>query len=414
MIQPVNDSDTLRRLLEQAPGYVLFTDLDMNIQYVNRATHGFELEKVVGANYVSFLAPEQSRKITAAFQRARETGEAQETETVVETPEGGRLCLLTQVSVMSDESGTPVGFFTVSTDVTEQRETELDLEKTRKELLEASHRAGMAEVATGVLHNIGSVLSTVSTAADMADDHLKKSRVPLLGEALAKLEQPLPELARFLREDEQGLKLPLLLRRLADDLVEERAKLIQEIAQVKQQVELMQTTIAAQQAFAKADLFVQEIQIGSLIERVLSIFRIELESRMIELSTSVRPALVTLDTQSTLQILASLVRNAIEALERSEPGARKLTLSAGAHDGRVIIDVEDTGCGIEEAVQARMFQHGFTTKAHGHGFGLHASAIAAQAMGGALTGHSDGPGRGARFHLDLPDRRAADGRQGST
>jgi PAS domain S-box-containing protein len=412
MSQPQIDTETLQRLLDQAPGYIFFTDLDLNIQYVNRMSHGFELEKVVGKSCVDFLGgPEQQgQKVSAAFQSARDTGAPQVAETVVETPDGGRLWLSTQISLVRDESDTAAGFIAVSTDMSEQREAELALEGVRTELLEASHRAGMSEVAMGVLNSIGSVLSNVSAAAHVADDHLKKSHHFQLGEALGKLSLPPPELSRFLREEEQGVQFPLLLRRIADELRDEREKLLSEVTRVKQQVELMQATIAAQQAFAKAELVVQEIQLGYLIERVASIFRIDLEERRIELKKDVRPALVTLDTQSTLQILANQVRNAIEAMEGpGEP--RRLTLSAGVKDGRVIIEVEDTGSGIEQAVQARMFQHGFTTKPKGHGFGLHAAATAAQAMSGTLTAHSDGPGFGARFRLDLPDRRSADGEQ---
>ncbi|HEY0339678.1 MAG TPA: ATP-binding protein, partial [Steroidobacteraceae bacterium] len=51
---------------------------------------------------------------------------------------------------------------------------------------------------------------------------------------------------------------------------------------------------------------------------------------------------------------------------------------------------------------ARLFVHGFTTRKAGHGFGLHSSALAAQTMGGTLAAHSDGPGRGAIFTLELP------------
>ena len=64
--------------------------------------------------------------------------------------------------------------------------------------------------------------------------------------------------------------------------------------------------------------------------------------------------------------------------------------------------MEDTGCGIPPENLSRIFTFGFTTRPGGHGFGLHASALAAAEMGGSLTAASDGVGRGARFTLDLP------------
>jgi PAS domain S-box-containing protein len=404
--------ETLQRLLEQAPGFIVFVDQEMNILYLNRAAHGFDLEKVIGTNYRALLTPDQTQKAWAAFQRALESGEEQHLETFIDTPTGGRRWMASRISLIRDADGQVLGFMNVTSEVTEQKQAELALEKTRKDLLEASHRAGMAEVATGVLHNVGNVLNSLSVAAHIAEEQLHKSRVRLLGDAVAKLEREPQELARFLTEDAVGVKFPRLLRQIADELAAEHARLLSELTRVTQQAELMQSTIAAQQAFAKPRLVLQEVELGSLIERAISIFRIEIESRSIELQVTVEPALVTVDTQSTLQILANLVRNALEAMDsangpRAQPS--RLFVRAGVRDGQVAIDVEDTGCGIDPDVHARVFQHGFTTKPSGHGFGLHASAIAAQAMGGTLTAHSDGPGQGARFRLDLPHHRAADG-----
>jgi PAS domain S-box-containing protein len=402
--------ETLHRLLEQAPGFIVFTDQDMNILYLNRTAHGFAMEDTIGTNFKEFLTPEQGRKVSEAFQRVFETGEEQHVESFLDTPQSGRRWMSTRISLMRDTDGQVMGFVNFTSEVTEQKQSELALEQTRNELLEASHRAGMAEVATGVLHNVGNVLNSLMVSARMAEELLHRSRVGLLGEAVAKLEQQRDDLASFLTEDAQGAKFPLLLRRIADELLQERERMQAELARVNQQVDLIQATIAAQQAFAKTDSFVQEVELGSLIERIVSMFRIEFESRAIALQTDITPGLVCLDTQATLQILANLVRNAIEALEETDAQTAqsgRLLLRASAQDGQVIIEVEDNGCGIPEAVQANIFQHGFTTKLKGHGFGLHTSSIAAQSMGGALTAHSEGPGRGARFRLDLPNRRPA-------
>jgi signal transduction histidine kinase len=64
--------------------------------------------------------------------------------------------------------------------------------------------------------------------------------------------------------------------------------------------------------------------------------------------------------------------------------------------------VADNGIGIPAENLTRIFNHGFTTRKNGHGFGLHSGALAAKEMGGALAVHSDGPGCGATFTLELP------------
>jgi two-component system NtrC family sensor kinase len=67
----------------------------------------------------------------------------------------------------------------------------------------------------------------------------------------------------------------------------------------------------------------------------------------------------------------------------------------------VKVVVRDNGIGIPPENLTKIFNHGFTTKKDGHGFGLHSGANAAKEMGGNLTGHSDGPGKGAEFTLEL-------------
>jgi len=104
-----------------------------------------------------------------------------------------------------------------------------------------------------------------------------------------------------------------------------------------------------------------------------------------------------------LQILINLIRNAKYALDEGRSAGKVITLRIQAGlAGTVRFVVEDNGVGIPPENLARIFGHGFTTRAHGHGFGLHSSALAAKDMGGALTVYSDGPGLGAAFILELP------------
>jgi C4-dicarboxylate-specific signal transduction histidine kinase len=113
------------------------------------------------------------------------------------------------------------------------------------------------------------------------------------------------------------------------------------------------------------------------------------------------PAL-RLEKHKVLQILVNLIRNAKHALVDSEQTNRQLTVRVGANNGHVAISVSDNGVGISPENLTRVFTHGFTTKAAGHGFGLHNGVLAAQQMGGSLRVQSDGVGCGATFTLELP------------
>jgi signal transduction histidine kinase len=81
----------------------------------------------------------------------------------------------------------------------------------------------------------------------------------------------------------------------------------------------------------------------------------------------------------------------------------QMTLRVNVTDQRKLrICVQDQGEGIAAENLTRIFSHGFTTRKDGHGFGLHSCVLAAKEMGGSLTAHSDGPGKGATFALELP------------
>ena len=91
------------------------------------------------------------------------------------------------------------------------------------------------------------------------------------------------------------------------------------------------------------------------------------------------------------------------SLAQTAATERHLTLHTKTNgNGNVEIHVIDDGCGIAPEVRDRLFTHGFTTKETGHGFGLHASALAAQEMGGTLRAHHDEADLGATFIVELP------------
>jgi signal transduction histidine kinase len=271
----------------------------------------------------------------------------------------------------------------ILTDVTHHRLAEVRAEKLRNELVEASHRAGMAEIATGVLHNVGNVLNSVNVSAEAFARALEDSRLSLLGRAVALIEGNEDRLVELLTEDAKGRQLPALLGRLQRGLEAERQQLFDQVSRMRQHIELMRS-----RGLAKLGGMVEPTRPDELVRQTLSMFQLDLESRVVELTLELEDVgTVLFDKQAALQVLANLIRNAIEALEGVD---------------RRYFDVQDNGCGIAQEHLTRMFQHGFSTKPSGHGFGLRSSAIAAQTMNGALDVHSDGLGRGARFRFTLP------------
>ena len=394
------NAEILHEALLQAPGVIMITDEEMNIIYVNRITMGYKREDVIGSRHGSFVSPEQRRKLEHVFERARATGEPQHYETFLDAPDGERYYYSNQVSAYSTDAGN--GMISILTDVTRQRLAETRIEGLRHELMQASHRAGMAEIATGVLHNVGNVLNSVNVSAEALLKELESSRLHLLGRTVAMLEEHEARLAEFLTEDPKGRKLPALLSKLGQELEVEQQRLHGELSRLRRHLGLMRSIVEAQQSIAKLGDMTEPVRPDELVQQTLTMFQLDIESRVIDLQLELADVgSVVLDKQATLQVLANLIRNAIEALEVVER-QRRLVIRLRTDEQKIYFDVEDNGVGIHPEHIERLFQHGFSTKQNGHGFGLHTSGIAARTMNGTLEVHSDGPDQGARIRLTLP------------
>jgi two-component system, NtrC family, sensor kinase len=296
----------------------------------------------------------------------------------------------------------------LSKEVAERRRTEKELERVHAELVAAARRAGMAEIATGVLHNVGNVLNSVNISAEMLANRLRLSKRSNLGRIVMMLEEHALDLGEFLTRDEKGKQIPTFLKVLAEHLDVEEQSMMEESHSLTRNVEHIKTIVSTQQSYAGISGVVEPIEVSALLDDAMRLesasferHRIRVVRKYADLPT------VLMDKQRLLQIVVNLIKNAKESLGEREESERVLTIESKAVDDRLIIDVSDTGVGIQQNNMTRIFSHGFTTKAKGHGFGLHRCANAATEIGGSLTAHSDGALQGATFTLNLPMSIAA-------
>ena len=290
-------------------------------------------------------------------------------------------------------------------DVTRQKLDAEQLDKLNRQLIGTSRLAGMAEVATGVLHNVGNVLNSVSVAATVVADRLRRSKVANLRRATAVLREQNGRLAEFLTADPKGKLIPEYLATVADQLAGEQTKLIAKMDSVGQHIEHIKEIVAMQQSYAKVSGVYENLDLVALVEDALRINAAAFDRHGIELVREFAEniPLVRVDRHKVLQILINLLRNAKYAMDAQSGQPKRLVVRVGlASPDRVKITIADNGVGIAPEHLTRIFNHGFTTKKDGHGFGLHSGANAAKEMGGTLTARSDGPGHGAEFTLELP------------
>jgi signal transduction histidine kinase len=295
-------------------------------------------------------------------------------------------------------------------EIHERIETQSKLEETHKQLLQVSRQAGMAEVATGVLHNVGNVLNSVSVSATVVCDRLRQSEVDDLRSAAMLLEGKNGGLSQYLTEDPKGKLLPEYLVQASKLLAAERDELVGEMAGVVKHIEHIKEIVAMQQSYAKVFGVLEPVAPAALVEDALRMNTAAFDRHNVhvveEIDKDVPPAMV--DRHKVLQILVNLLRNAKYAMDEQAPPEKRLEIRVRrAAEGKIAITVRDNGIGIAEENLTRIFAHGFTTKKDGHGFGLHSGALAAKQMDGSLSVQSEGLGRGAAFTLEVPEAPAA-------
>ena len=288
-------------------------------------------------------------------------------------------------------------------EVTEHTQAQAELERVHRQLVDSSRQAGMAEIATNVLHNVGNVLNSVNVSAILASELAQKSKADGLGRVVELMREHAHDLGEFIASDPRGKHLPVHLGHLADHLKTEQAAIVKELDSLRSNIEHIKDIVAMQQSYAKVAGVHEIIAVVDLLEDSLRMNTGALARHGVELVRDFEgQPLVNMDKHKVLQILVNLVRNAKYACSESGLPDRRVTLSVRSANGRARIVVADNGVGIPPENLTRIFNHGFTTRVDGHGFGLHSGALAARELGGTLSVHSDGVGRGASFSLELP------------
>jgi signal transduction histidine kinase len=288
--------------------------------------------------------------------------------------------------------------------VKDHEEAYAQLAEAQQRLMTLSRQAGMAEVATGVLHNVGNVLNSVNVSATVVADRVRESSITKLAALVRMLEEHSGDLSSFLNTDPKGRRVMPYLAKLVVYLGEERDVLLRELELLIGHIEHIKGIVATQQNYGKVSGVIEIVSLASLLEDAIRIVQPGLDRRGIRLEReheAVPP--VAVDKHNVLHILLNLLRNAEDAID--DAGATEKLICVRIHrqgDDRVRAVVSDRGIGLTPENLTRIFAHGFTTKSGGHGFGLHSGALSAKQMGGKLWAESDGLGLGATFTLELP------------
>jgi PAS domain S-box-containing protein len=294
-------------------------------------------------------------------------------------------------------------------DITERKRAEKEMELMHQQLLDTSRQAGMAEVATSVLHNVGNVLNSVNVSCSVVATLIKKSKVENLGRIVELLAGHAADIGSFLTLDPKGSQLPVYLGQLSRHLTQQHGTALRELDRLQENIDHIKDIVMMQQGYAKVSGVVENLTMTSLLEDALRLNLCSLQRHGVEVVRDYDEVLpMETERHKILQILVNLICNAKHACDECPRADSRITLRVAACGDRIRVSVTDNGVGIPAENLKRIFGHGFTTKKAGHGFGLHSAALAAKEMGGSLEVESAGLGKGTTFTLDLPYRRATD------
>lgn len=286
--------------------------------------------------------------------------------------------------------------------VKEVHQEQLQRDRMHEEMIQMSRKAGMAEVASGVLHNVGNVLNSINVSASVTRKQLEDSVIEKLVYARDVVMKNKHDLENFLANDRKGRHFPGALDGLTNTLVAENELLRRESDLLIENIEHIRSVINTQQSSARFGGLMVTFPLADAIQQSIQILSDTLVNNDVRVSVNCCDSYnLTTDKDKLKQILINLISNASDSIVDHDC-KRQISIDVAELEDSFQISVQDTGAGIRQENMENLFLHGFTTKQSGHGFGLHNCALTAQNLGGELCANSEGAGLGATFILTLP------------
>jgi signal transduction histidine kinase/HAMP domain-containing protein len=297
-----------------------------------------------------------------------------------------------------------VGVAVLGLDITQRIEDEAEKMRLNEELNEAARRAGMAEIAASVLHNVGNVLTSITTSVSIIEQTLANTTLTGYFKATELIRENQNNLQAFISNDPRAIKLMQYFLILEDHLKSEHEQINKNLHRLQDKVNIINEVIAAQQSYATGSMLLEPLYLPEVIDDALRLQGDSADRHHIDIVKEYAEDIPLIPIQRTkmIHIIVNLYRNAKDALKDNPVDDKKILIQVTRENNKVVLRFSDNGCGIEQQHLNRIFNHGFTTKASGHGFGLHSCANYMTEMGGKIQVRSAGKGKGTSFVLEFP------------
>ena len=388
-------------IIESMADMLVVLDRGLCVRTINRSflEHlGYRRDEVLGRSFLPFLESSPDAKIL----HREEFLELRHVRRKIHTAEGECVPVVLSVTKMPIPGAEGELIVCVLQDISALEKAQQELSETNALLVETAHRAGMAEIATGVLHDIGNILTSMVVSNEQILSHCGAPDTQKLGKATRLLLDHREDLEGFLRSDERGRLLPDYLSQVLRLHQEAWQAVQREAVQLREQIALIDEVLRSQQEHASSGMLEELVDLETLVQTALKIQQPSVDRLGLEVQLEAPPAgtlQVRVQRSKALGVILNLLKNACDAL-RETPRPRRILVSTHRNaQGEVVLKISDNGCGIRREHIAEIFRHGFTTKSDGHGFGLHTAALHLAEMGASITVASAGIGRGAVFEV---------------
>lgn len=278
-----------------------------------------------------------------------------------------------------------------------------ELENANEEIGNMAHSAGMAEIASEVMHNVGNVLTSVVMQTEKISRTISKSNYKTISQANEMLNGKTNFLKSKFEEDPEFEKLLNYYMKFGKQTLSEYEKISKMTEDLKLNLTCLTDILVSQQKYATSGIFAEQTDFQDLIERATEILSSKIKLHQITLKVESKfKGSLTVERNKIINILINLIKNSIESIVSSGNENKDIVITICEENEFVLIVVKDYGLGISENGLKNIFQYGFTTKKEGSGFGLHSCFNLAKTFNGHITVQSKALGEGAIFSLYVP------------
>lgn len=283
-------------------------------------------------------------------------------------------------------------------------ERTMELKNSQLQLVDMAHKAGMAEVATSVLHNLGNATNNLGLYATKILDVTKSSPVAELAKLNSLVFDKYKDSFEVAVEQQPKLKtVPEAYGLLAKELTTDLSQLQDYSHKMEENVKKINSIISYQKNYTGHN-YKEEINLYNLVDDIVMAHSSLVDKHQVKLEIDIPQNLnIHSEKNKLFHALYNIIDNAFGAVKDKSSTHNLISIKVIENSSQnVCLSVEDNGIGIDPKNLKTIFHQGFTTKKQGTGLGLHVTYNFIKEIGGDISVTSDGPDLGATVTLQLP------------